>query len=75
MLNSYVRNYILSQAQAKVMSQTQGLYPAPLKILDVIRQTLENGSKVGFNAEAEAFADLCITNESKALISLFHGRT
>ncbi|CAF3509502.1 unnamed protein product [Rotaria sp. Silwood1] len=75
MLNSYVRNYILSQAQAKVMSQTQGLYPAPLKILDVIQQTLENGSKVGFYAEAEAFADLCITNESKALISLFHGRT
>ncbi|CAF1075779.1 unnamed protein product [Rotaria sordida] len=75
MLNSYVRNYILSQAQAKVMSQTQGLYPAPLKILDVIQQTLENGSKVGLNAEAEAFADLAITNESKALISLFHGRT
>ncbi|CAF3768252.1 unnamed protein product [Rotaria sordida] len=75
MLNSYVRNYILSQAQAKVMSQTQGLYPAPLKILDVIQQTLENGSKVGLNAEAEAFADLAITSESKALISLFHGRT
>jgi len=35
MLNSYVRNYILSQAQAKVLSQTQGLYPAPLRILDV----------------------------------------
>lgn len=35
MSNSYARNYILSQAQAKIMSQTQGLYPAPLKILDV----------------------------------------
>ena len=35
MSNSYVRNYIFSQAQAKVISQTQGLYPAPLKILDV----------------------------------------
>jgi enoyl-CoA hydratase/long-chain 3-hydroxyacyl-CoA dehydrogenase len=33
--NSYVRNYIFQQAQKKVMSQTQGLYPAPLKILDV----------------------------------------
>ncbi|CAF3635808.1 unnamed protein product [Rotaria socialis] len=75
MENSYVRNYILSQAQTKVMSQTQGLYPAPLKILDVIRQTLENGSTIGYNAEAEAFADLAMTNESKALISLFHGRT
>ncbi len=35
MSNPYVRNYILSQAQAKVLSQTQGLYPAPLRILDV----------------------------------------
>jgi hypothetical protein len=35
MSNSYVRNYIFQQAQKKVMSQTQGLYPAPLKILDV----------------------------------------
>jgi hypothetical protein len=35
MSTSYVRNYIFQQAQKKVMSQTQGLYPAPLKILDV----------------------------------------
>ncbi|CAF4906571.1 unnamed protein product, partial [Rotaria sp. Silwood1] len=75
MSSSYVRNYIFQQAQKKVMSQTQGLYPAPLKILDVIKQTLESGSKVGYNAEAEGFADLGMTTESKALISLFHGRT
>ncbi|CAF0766005.1 unnamed protein product [Adineta ricciae] len=73
--NRHVRNYILSQAQAKVIAQTQGLYPAPLRILDVIKQTLEHGITVGFSAEAEAFADLGMTNESKALISLFHGRT
>lgn len=73
--NSYVRNYVFDQATKKVMSQTQGLYPAPLKILDVLKQTLESGSKVGYNAEAEGFADLGATSESKALISLFHGRT
>ncbi|CAF2851149.1 unnamed protein product [Rotaria sp. Silwood2] len=56
MSSSYVQNYILQQAQKKVMSQTQVLYPAPLKILD-------------------GFADLGMTSESKALISLFHGRT
>ncbi|CAF1203217.1 unnamed protein product [Rotaria sordida] len=75
MSSSYVQNYILQQAQKKVMSQTQGLYPAPLKILDVIKQTLESGSKVGYNAEADGFADLGMTTESKALIGLFHGRT
>lgn len=35
MANSYVQNYVFDQATKKVMSQTQGLYPAPLKILDV----------------------------------------
>jgi hypothetical protein len=35
MSTSYVQNYIFSQAKGKVMSQTQGLYPAPLRILDV----------------------------------------
>lgn len=73
--NSYVRNYVFDQATKKVMSQTQGLYPAPLKIIDVLKQTLESGSKIGYNAEAEGFADLGATTESKALISLFHGRT
>ncbi|CAF4761688.1 unnamed protein product, partial [Rotaria socialis] len=43
------------QATKKVMSQTQGLYPAPLRILDVIKQTVTSGSKVGYNAEAEDF--------------------
>lgn len=71
----YFRNYILSQAQSKILAQTQGLYPAPLRILDVIRQTLERGSIVCYNAETEGFADLGMTQESKALIHLFHART
>ena len=40
MSTSYVRNYIFQQAHKKVMSQTQGLYPAPLKILDVCSSSL-----------------------------------
>jgi len=40
MLNSYIRNYILSQAQTKILSQTQGLYPAPLRILDVCIESI-----------------------------------
>ena len=33
----FIRNYVFKQAKAKVMSTTKGLYPAPLKILDVIK--------------------------------------
>ena len=32
---AYVRNYVLAQARKMVMKQTNGLYPAPLKILEV----------------------------------------
>ena len=32
---AYVRNYVFSQARKMVMKQTNGLYPAPLKILQV----------------------------------------
>ena len=33
------KNYLLKQVQGKVMKQTQGKYPAPLKIIEVRRQT------------------------------------
>ena len=32
----YGRNYIFGQAKSGVMKLTQGLYPAPLKIIEVI---------------------------------------
>ena len=31
----WVRNYVFKTAKGKVMKQTSGLYPAPLKIMDV----------------------------------------
>ena len=36
-----LRNYVFNQAKGKVMSQTKGLYPAPLKILEVIAFSLK----------------------------------
>ena len=32
------KDYVFDQAKGKVMKQTQGLYPAPLKILEVKKQ-------------------------------------
>ena len=29
------RNYFLKQVRSRVMKQTEGVYPAPLKIIDV----------------------------------------
>lgn len=71
----FVRNKVLEKAKAQVMKQTRGLYPAPLKIIDVVRTGLEKGKAAGYAAERTAFGQLAMTNESKALIGLFNGQT
>lgn len=54
---------------------TAGNYPAPLKILEVIRTGVLSGSSEGYGAESKAFGELSQTNASKALIGLFEGST
>ena len=38
---------------SQVMKKTAGLYPAPLKIMEVIRTGIEKGEKAGYEAEAQ----------------------
>lgn len=71
----FVKNYVFDTAKGKVMKQTNGLYPAPLKILEVIRAGLDKGPAEGYKAEHVGFGHLAATSESKALIGLFHGQT
>ena len=70
-----VKDYVFKTAKGKVMKQTNGLYPAPLKILEVIRTGLDKSSSEAYAAEAKGFGELAMTSESAALISLFHGQT
>lgn len=71
----FVRNFIFNKAKQTVMAQTKGLYPAPLKILDVVRTGVEKGPEHGFPAEAQGFGELGMTSESKSLISIFYAQT
>ncbi len=43
-----------------VMKQTGGKYPAPLKILQVVANGLENGMEKGLAGEAKGFGELGI---------------
>ena len=36
---------------------------------------MDKGQDAGYKAEREGFGELCMTSESAALISLFHGQT
>ena len=71
----YGRNFALEQARKMVMKETQGVYPAPLKILEVTRAGLEKGGVEGYDAEADGFATLGMTPHSKALKSIFFAQT
>ncbi|XP_011496492.1 PREDICTED: trifunctional enzyme subunit alpha, mitochondrial [Ceratosolen solmsi marchali] len=71
----FVKNQIFQRAKAQVIKQTGGLYPAPLKILEVIRVGLDKGEKTGYEVEAKGFGELSVTPQSKGLVNLFFGQT
>uniref|UniRef100_A0A1Y1NJQ7 Trifunctional enzyme subunit alpha, mitochondrial n=1 Tax=Photinus pyralis TaxID=7054 RepID=A0A1Y1NJQ7_PHOPY len=71
----WVRNKVFGKAKEQVIKLSGGLYPAPLKIVDVVRTGLEKGPQAGYDAEAVAFGDLAMTPHSKGLMSLFKGQT
>lgn len=70
-----VKDYVFKTAKGKVLKQTNGLYPAPIKILEAIRAGLDGGKDAGYEAERTKFGELVATSESRGLISLFHGQT
>lgn len=72
---NFVKDQIFKKAKATVMKQTNGLYPAPLRILEVIRTGIDKGPVEGYEAEAKGFGQLAMTPQSKGLISLFFGQT
>ncbi|XP_078797375.1 hydroxyacyl-CoA dehydrogenase trifunctional multienzyme complex subunit alpha b isoform X1 [Oryzias latipes] len=70
----FVRNQIYKTVQSKVMKQSKGLYPAPLKIIECVKVGVEQGPVAGYLAESQNFGQLARTSESAALIGLYHGQ-
>jgi len=67
------KSIIFDQAKKKVLEKTKGNYPAPLKAIEVIQETYRKKSiGEGLKIEAQAFAELVITSESKNLIEIFY---
>lgn len=69
------RKVIFEQAAKKTAQKTRGNYPATEAILDVIRYGLEHGFDKGLAYEAERFGKLVMSDESKALRSIFFATT
>lgn len=70
-----VRSLLFAMAKRQTDSKTQGNYPATDRILQVVRIGLDQGSNAGHAAEARAFGQLAMTQESAALRSLFFAST
>ncbi|KAG8431957.1 hypothetical protein GDO86_018955 [Hymenochirus boettgeri] len=70
----FVRQQIYNTVEKKVQKQTKGLYPAPLKIIEVVKTGLDQGQEAGYLAESQKFGELAVTSESKALTGLYHGQ-
>jgi enoyl-CoA hydratase/long-chain 3-hydroxyacyl-CoA dehydrogenase len=74
----YGRDFVFKKAREGVHKQTNGNYPAPNTIIDVVEESMKNGgfcSPAGYAAEARGFAELGMTSESEALRSIFFGQT
>lgn len=73
--NPLTRKIIYKKAKEMVLKQTQGNYPAPLRILECVEIGMEQGMTAGLDAEAVKFEELILTNESRQLIRIFFNMT
>jgi 3-hydroxyacyl-CoA dehydrogenase/enoyl-CoA hydratase/3-hydroxybutyryl-CoA epimerase len=59
------------KARRAIQRTTSDNYPAPLKLVDVVRTGLKHGPEAGYRAERETLADLAESNTGKNLLRLF----
>ncbi len=73
MHSAFGRPVVFSQAKKSVLKETKGFYPAPLKALEVVKQTFGMGNRAkALNVELRGFIDVATTEISKNLIDLFY---
>ncbi len=69
------RSLIFRQARQAVLDKSHGHYPAPLRAIEVIDQSLSRGMTRGLEAEAQAFGELAMTTVSRRLVEIFQATT
>lgn len=69
--NPLGRRVLFDQAKKRLGSKTHGKYPAPERILQVVKLGLERGARTGMEAEATAFGELSTSREARNLIQIF----
>ncbi|GMQ95577.1 MAG: fatty acid oxidation complex subunit alpha FadJ [Gammaproteobacteria bacterium] len=69
--NPIGRQLLFARVHRQTLDKTRGNYPAPERILEVVRKGLEQGVAAGFAAEARAFGELVVSPQSRQLVGMF----
>jgi 3-hydroxyacyl-CoA dehydrogenase/enoyl-CoA hydratase/3-hydroxybutyryl-CoA epimerase len=69
--NPIGRSLLFSLARKRVLRETKGRYPAPLKAIDVLRQTGRLRPDEAYPIESDALAELLVGDESRALVRVY----
>ncbi|MEO7033819.1 MAG: fatty acid oxidation complex subunit alpha FadJ [Polyangiaceae bacterium] len=73
--NPLGRKVLFDQAKKQLLEKTRGNYPAPERILSVVKLGLAEGFARGLEAEASAFGELVLSSEARALMHVFFAST
>jgi 3-hydroxyacyl-CoA dehydrogenase / enoyl-CoA hydratase / 3-hydroxybutyryl-CoA epimerase len=69
--NPIGRQLLFARVHRQTVDKTRGNYPAPERILEVVRKGLEQGVVAGLAAEARAFGELVVSPQSRQLVGMF----
>ena len=64
------RALVIRKARSRLLAETKGLYPAPLRALEAVATGLAKGMRAGLEAEAAAFGELAASETGRNLTAL-----
>ena len=73
--NPVGRKLLFSQARKQLLAKTHGNYPAPERILEVVKVGLSEGLERGLAVEASTFGELVVSEQARALMHVFFAST
>lgn len=74
-LEGPLKNVLFNKAREQAQKKSQGNYPAIDRIIDTVKQGIENGFQAGLDLEAKNFGELAMTSQSKQLRNIFFATT
>jgi 3-hydroxyacyl-CoA dehydrogenase/enoyl-CoA hydratase/3-hydroxybutyryl-CoA epimerase len=69
--SALLRKKVLAKAEAEMLKQTHGNYPAAAQVIQIVRDTFDHGNQAGFDSERRALRELMHSPACHNLMRLF----